>query len=195
MRPSTSIERSRSDGSRPRFSLRRREWKEEPRPGLTVTRVERRYPVTGLTPSAWLESMALLGPRFEGKRVPARTEWKVRWSYVTRDTGGRFVAAAIRVLVHVTTVLPEWLRPKAVDPTLDARWASLRAALEAHEDEHRAFALRAGDTLLEQLKAPHAAPDAQSLKWTLDGLAQTQLAEVLASEREFDRRTEREAAS
>jgi predicted secreted Zn-dependent protease len=118
----------------------------------------------------------LLGPLRNGRRVPAHTDWTVRWSYVPLREGDRVRVGAARVDLAVETTLPEWRAFPSASSALRCAWRDLSLALEVHERGHCDVGVAAANALAEALAAMDPQPDAHSLACACHAVAEAVMA-------------------
>src|SRR5690606_15429966 len=119
-------------------------------------RVERFYAVTGTSPQQVNRALGTNGPRREGRKAHALTEWRLLWWVRPMERAGRCTSGDTRVGVRLVTTLPRW-EGAAVAPTwLVDDWGLFLARLRLHEGVHQEIAVRAAGELLARLEALEA---------------------------------------
>src|ERR1700689_3581550 len=98
-----------------------------------------------------LKAIRSKGPTHGKEHFVAYTDWLVSWSFEfkrVRRFGQRsaFAVSAPSVTVRVIVTLPTWKAPSNAPEELRASWTRARAAIESHEAEHAALALKAGES-------------------------------------------------
>lgn len=135
---------------------------------VTVRRAS--YAIVGSTLPVLRSMMHRLGPRRQGRRYAAFTDWSIS------------IRRAPQALVELeaTLTLPRWVRPAAASPDVVAAWEAFLSALTAHEEEHLGIASEAARDLARMVRDDPHAPDC--------ALRQT-VAHARAREQAFDART------
>jgi predicted secreted Zn-dependent protease len=128
----------------------------QPRPptaaGVVRSTVEKvYYEVEGDSPGALAVALRQRGPRARGKRFFAMTAWKVNAEYRWRERPTACAIGDLTVRVAVQMHLPRWRRPRRASPSLDGAWGRFLAALDQHEQGHRALAEEAAEAIRRRL--------------------------------------------
>ncbi|MSP25583.1 MAG: DUF922 domain-containing protein [Myxococcales bacterium] len=165
---------------------RRRVRRERPAAGLCLTFVEWPYLIVGADIPQWLESMALLGPKRDGRRVAACTEWRLTWSF--RDATSTWGHAIIDVVVELTVItkLPVWRPPLGLESSVLECWRRLQHALSVHEDEHCRNGVAAAHALATALWAMPPQKDSDRLAVAAASAAVQVVKRFRALDREHD---------
>lgn len=152
--------------------------------GVTMTRVERPYPVHGSSPDEWIRFIELTGPREFGIAHAAYTSWQLTW---TSDGS---------VSLYVEVTLPVWLQRDTAPPTQCRRWNQFVDALRRHEETHVDNAIEAAITLHDAFaRLVTQALDADRLEVAMRRTARHVVAATRRRDRRIDEDTLRRAAS
>jgi predicted secreted Zn-dependent protease len=120
--------------------------------GSVDRKLERRtYPVIGATSAEIHQSLEANGPKQAGRTFYGLTEFSMGYRYTpvsVAPNGGMCRAADVQVQIGITVTLPEWERPRGVDPDLWREWRRFHRALERHEEGH----VRLADDAAERLR-------------------------------------------
>lgn len=161
----------------------------DPEIGRVETAVEvAYYDLTGTTLQDLSASLDARGPRQGGRRFFGLTEWEVNAEYrwTPRDTGCAMDDVVVRVAV--LTTMPRWRPRGSVHPRTRHAWERFVHALGAHEAEHQALALEAGDALRWRLVALRE-PTCHTMKRAAERTITDVLSEYEARNRAYDHRT------
>jgi predicted secreted Zn-dependent protease len=109
------------------------------------------YEVEGDTPHALAMQLDQRGPRARGQRFFGMTEWEVNAEYRWRERPNGCAIDELTVHVAVQTHLPRWRRPAHASSSLRGAWSRFLAALDGHEDGHRALAEEAAESIRRRL--------------------------------------------
>lgn len=105
------------------------------------------YDVDGLDASGIRSQLNQRGPLSSGQRFDARTEWNVHWRFDFEQIAEGCRATRTRVDADVVVTLPHWRQPAQAEADLVGRWERYLAALDNHEDGHRAIGFAAADEI------------------------------------------------
>ncbi|MEP0546279.1 MAG: DUF922 domain-containing protein [Rhodothermales bacterium] len=114
------------------------------------------YDIEGDTPHALAVQLGKRGPQARGRRFFGMTEWEVNAEYRWRERPSGCSIDELTVHVAVQTHLPRWRRPAHASPSLRGAWSQFLAALDGHEDGHRALAEEAAESIRRRLGALRA---------------------------------------
>jgi predicted secreted Zn-dependent protease len=157
-------------------------------PGLRVQLQERFYPVAGRSARALNQALAREGPRRDGRRAHALTEWRVAWSYVAVQREAACASSRPTVSVEIVTTLPRWVDLESAPERLVSDWALFLARLRDHESRHQYLALR-GSRELQRTLAGLSAPDCEILHAEAQRVVATLAARYDAEHEQIDQRT------
>jgi predicted secreted Zn-dependent protease len=112
------------------------------------------YEIVGATVSELRGQMHRLGPMNKwGRHCDAYTDWYVSWAFRRSQSGDGCRSTDVKLKLDVKQTLPKWKIPSAPDEGLVDRWNAFIKALQAHEDGHKEFGLRAASEILQKISA------------------------------------------
>ncbi len=121
-------------------------------PSLRTTDHEAPYAVTGGDEQAILLSMARNAPPAEGGIFFGLTTTELSFRYGHRAVAGGCALSNVRVMLHVTTALPEWTPPPDAPYDLRRDWTRFASALQRHEARHRTIGEAGAAKILHDLE-------------------------------------------
>lgn len=146
------------------------------------------YDLVGTTLQDLAASLAVQGPRQDGRRFFGLTEWEVnveyRWSEL--DTGCVMQDVVVRVAIQTT--MPRWRPRGQVHPRTKHAWDRFVRALDAHERVHQELSAEAGDALRWRLVGLRE-PTCETMEPTAERAIADILGEYEARNRAYDHRT------
>lgn len=102
------------------------------------------YSVSGASARELHHNMQLSGPVQNGKRYDADTNYYVKWTYNTEESGDTCVLSDIKVTVDTVYKLPRWQDYANASQSLQQNWDYYYAKLQAHERGHADHGMNAG---------------------------------------------------
>lgn len=156
-------------------------------PVVATSRVSA-YPVTGETASEIFESLVAGGPLDGDRRFFGMTEADMGLQYRTAPTDGSCALVDVRVTLDVVTTLPEWTPPRGVPAALRRDWARFFRALQRHEAEHEALAVRGVEKASEAVRGLRG-PSCAAVEAEARRRLQRIEIEIEASHRRYDEQT------
>lgn len=157
-------------------------------PPVDVQTSVRRYRVVGQTPEAVFRSLVASGPRNGDRAFFGMTESDMGLQYRTAESAEGCWLADVRVRLTVTTTLPEWEGATAAPSGMHRDWTRFLDALERHEAEHGALAVRGVEKVraaVEGLRRPTCAEVEAEARRRLSRIE----IEIEASHRRYDEQT------
>lgn len=146
------------------------------------------YQIAGRSEQQLLREMMVSGPKDAGESFFAYTRWRVHLQIRADSTRGYCEIAEWRVLLDLTTILPEWQVPGDASPALIEKWRSFSNALRRHEQGHRKLAAEGARKVSQMLEKMAKAPCSKA-EQNANQAAASILARARARSSQFDRVT------
>lgn len=122
-----------------------------------------------------------------GQRFHGYTHWSVRWNFWWQQDGaGRCRITRVATRLHTRIQMPELRSATAAQ---EAQFQRYHRALHQHEQGHVQFGRQAAQAIDQGIAALPEAPDCPTLERQANALGQRLLAEQVAAEKAYDRRT------
>jgi predicted secreted Zn-dependent protease len=115
------------------------------------------YAITGATVGEIGRQLGI-GHGDSGSDFVGATVAQVEWQFAQRRRDDTCAITEVRVILHVQTHLPQWMRPARVSPTLDRQWSMFLEANTRHENGHRNIALHTAVAIARSLADEHGLP-------------------------------------
>ncbi len=147
------------------------------------------YQIAGRSERQLLREMMVLGPKEAGESFFAYTRWRVRLQIRADSARGYCEIAEWRVLLDLTTILPEWQVPGNASPALIEKWDLFLSALRRHERGHRKLAAEGARKVSHMLEKMAEAPCSKA-EHDAKQAAAIILASARARSSQFDRVTD-----
>jgi predicted secreted Zn-dependent protease len=157
-----------------------------PAPNVSVSVSTDYYSIAGLTADELRAQMDQYGPG----EYDAYTGWNVRWLYFRSTVSGGCATGPLTVSVEVTFTLPLWNAPAEAPQALVDRWNAYLAALQLHEDGHKAIGIEVGNEVLRALQDFSAYPSCDELDRAVSATAEHVLNEYRRREEIYDQTTD-----
>lgn len=156
-------------------------------PELPISIKESYYPVKGDT----IDELVAQTEHIKDKWA-AYTEWYTSWAYWTEEaeSGQSCGVMSGETEVEVTMRLPNWRKPKDVDPAVEAEWQRFMQSLRLHEQGHVTIAAQGGDAIDDRLDEGFDAPTCEEAGQTADATASVIFERYAKSSKRYDKETE-----
>lgn len=163
-----------------------------PRQDISISDRTEYYQVTGNTARDLFQQMRTLGPVDEvtGERFDGFTRWNISWSYRVGSEGQECRLADADVSLDVVITLPKWEPAAKAKDKLVAGWPRYLSRLEAHEQGHRAIAIKAAEAVRAALDAAKPGRNCKHLMGELDRVAKEAIEPYRQVNRDYDRDTD-----
>jgi predicted secreted Zn-dependent protease len=152
--------------------------------GVFVTILDRHYHVAGT------DAAMMMAPRRAGAQHVGYTDWRIGWSFTSRETEGRHVVSAARVDVVVTRTLPRWRPPATAEPALVARWNDFVEAIARHEQGHVDLVVSGARSLHEAIVGLAPIELREALHRRVAALVEAAFATIHAADLDYDEATQ-----
>jgi predicted secreted Zn-dependent protease len=159
-------------------------------PNPVVRQDTRYYVIEGRKESDLVREMNAKGYLNESSRSWGYTSPEVFWSYDVKRYGGQKCAlVSPKVVVLITTTLPQWSPPPDTSAAVMAKWGKLDQALRHHEGEHAQISVREGEALVALMRGHSSDISCEHLNRYLQDAGRKILDQASGQNAELDRRT------
>jgi len=148
------------------------------------------YPVVGTSARELHSNMHVAGPLHSGKRYDADTNYYVKWTYHTQQTGDTCVLSDIKVTVDTVYTLPRWQNDADAPQRLQQNWDAYYAKLQAHEQGHASNGSDAGIEIDAKLTQMPPMQNCQLLEETANKEAYGILGKYQRADETYDQETD-----
>ncbi|HUF26595.1 MAG TPA: DUF922 domain-containing protein [Gemmatimonadaceae bacterium] len=125
--------------------------------GVRLTTAVAEYPVSGASIADIRREMAREGTRAsDGRRWPAVTRWRIRWTFEYERQAAACAFRTVRVMVDATVDFSRWDGSAATDTSLVRWWDQFRDRLLDHEAGHVRIAAEGGREVYDALRSLQA---------------------------------------
>jgi predicted secreted Zn-dependent protease len=161
--------------------------------GVTVTRVQDYYQITGNTEAELRQQMNTLGPPDieTGKIFDARTYWVINWRYYYSEssTDCKIDRNKVEVSLTLTFTYPKWQAPSKAAPALVAKWNRYIKQLVTHEEGHASLANDGAQAVYKTIMAIPASATCDALEKATNAAADKKIDELKQRQKAYDDRT------
>lgn len=161
--------------------------------GVTVTREQDYYQITGDTENELRQQMNQLGPTDPetGKIFDARTHWVINWRYYYNQSGTtcKIDRNKVEVSLTLTFTYPQWQAPANAAPALVSKWKRYIKQLTTHEEVHASLANTGAQTIYKTILAMPASASCDDLEKATNAAAQEKIDELKRQQKAYDDRT------
>jgi predicted secreted Zn-dependent protease len=166
-----------------------------PAPGVHLLERAVRYAVRGRTVHALRTEMARIGPIDDGGHQFAKTWGEYAWRYPYARGADGCRTGQVTVELEVTATLPAWLDAARAAAETAREWRRWLAATEQHEDGHRRILVSTAAALVGRLEAVAAQPTCDELDRQAGAAGDALLAQMKAQHAAYDRETQHGATT
>lgn len=149
------------------------------------------YYIDGTSATVLAAQLDQIGPvEADAKHYAGKTRWDVQWRLKREQKGTTCSIKEVAIAVDVMQAMPRWRGEDKGAAGLKALWSKFIAALQAHEDGHKAYALKAGKEIETALTAIKPASNCEDLELAANTAAQGILTKYQELNEAYDRKTD-----
>ena len=157
------------------------------RANVQIEEATSNYDLRGLTVNEIHEDIMSSAPREEGNIIDAEIKESVTITLRFNTTNGICRVASDQVKLEIVSAFPRWADQERATREVRKAWESYSNALRAHEDGHRAIAVKAAHAVDSLIHAEQEASTCESLKDKITKAADEIIAISTGEQEGFDK--------